>query len=57
MSKEDLAWSQFEKVVKGYIPSQQDIIEAKWAAMAQQSALKTRLLQKQHNLKARMRAL
>lgn len=57
MSKEDLAWSQFKKVVKGYIPSQQAIIDAKWAAMAQQSAIKTRLLQKQHNLKARMRAL
>lgn len=57
MSKEDLAWSQFKKVVKGYIPSQQAIIDAKWAAMAQQSSIKTRLLQKQHNLKARMRAL
>lgn len=53
----DSVWSQFKQVVKGYVPSQQEIIDAKWRQMAQTSALKRQMLEKQHNLRARMRAL
>lgn len=53
----DCAWAQFKQVVKGYIPSQQEIIDSKWKAMAQTSALKRQMLEKQRNLRARLRAL
>lgn len=53
----DCAWAQFKQVVSGYIPSQQEIIDTKWRQMAQTSSLKRQMLEKQRNLRARMRAL
>lgn len=59
MSKEqmDAVWTAFSQVVKGYIPSQQEIIDQKWRDMAKMSAQKRLMLEKQNNLLARTRAL
>ena len=54
---EDKVWAQFAQVVKGFIPSQQEIIDQKWRDMAKQSSQKRLMLQKQRNLSARYRAL
>lgn len=59
MSKEqmDAVWTAFGQVVQGYRPSQQEIIDEKWRQMAKMSAQKKLMLEKQNNLRARMRAL
>ena len=54
---EDKVWAKFAQVVKGYVPSQQEITDQKWREMAKQSSQQRLMLQKQNNLRARMRAL
>lgn len=53
----DLMWNQFRMVVNGFIPSQEEKIARAWAEMAKTSSQKRLMLQKQHNLRARMRAI
>lgn len=53
----DAAWTLFALVVKGFIPSQEEKIAQAWAEMAKHSSRKDLMLQKQNNLKARMRCI
>ena len=53
----DLAWKAFGQLVKGFVPSQEEKIAQAWKDMAKQSSQKQLLLQKQNNLRARMRCL
>lgn len=53
----DLAWAAFKQVVEGFIPSKQEEIDKAWKFWATQSSQKKLMLQKQNNLRARLRAL
>lgn len=53
----DAVWEAFRQRMRGYQPTQQEIIDQKWHDMAQQSTQKRLMLQKQNNLLARHRAL
>ena len=51
----DLAWNEFKRLVEG--GSLVDKNEEKWKEMAKRSSRKELMLQKQRNLRAKMRAL
>ena len=53
----DIAWQTAKRVLEGYDPEHEKRIAQAWAEMAKMSSQKKLMLEKQRNLRARVRCI